>query len=132
VKPIEPDILRSKVAVFVELFKKTREVKHQAELLEEKESGTRNANLARLNILIDLGKSWPLNMIGNGFGETFATRPDISSEHRSRGRVIDGDGQRLRYFFRCATEDKATSDGVPQVVERALKYLSIKNVVPCA
>ena len=31
VKPIEPDILRSKVAVFVELFKKTREIKRQAE-----------------------------------------------------------------------------------------------------
>ena len=35
VKPIEPDILRSKVNVFVELFKKTQEVKHQADLLEE-------------------------------------------------------------------------------------------------
>jgi CheY-like chemotaxis protein len=55
VKPIEPDILRSKVAVFVELFKKTQEVKQQAELLREKNLELENANLARLNMLIDLG-----------------------------------------------------------------------------
>ena len=35
-KPVEPEVLKSKVAVFVELFKKTQEVKHQAELLREK------------------------------------------------------------------------------------------------
>src|SRR3989449_6936224 len=35
VKPVEPEILRSKVAVFVELFKKTREIKRQTELLRE-------------------------------------------------------------------------------------------------
>ncbi len=56
VKPIEPDILRSKVDVFVELFKKTREVERQAELLEEKNLELENANLARLNMLIDLGQ----------------------------------------------------------------------------
>ena len=36
VKPIEPEILRSKVAVFVELFKKTQEIQRQAQLLHEK------------------------------------------------------------------------------------------------
>jgi PAS domain S-box-containing protein len=34
-KPIEPDILTSKVSVFVDLFKKTEEVKRQAETLRE-------------------------------------------------------------------------------------------------
>src|ERR1700730_4072310 len=56
VKPIEPDVLRSKVAVFVELFKKTREIKRQAQLLQEKNLQLENANLARLNMLIDLGR----------------------------------------------------------------------------
>ena len=56
VKPIEPGILRSKVAVFVDLFKKTREVQRQAELLHEKNLQLENANLARLNMLIDLGQ----------------------------------------------------------------------------
>ncbi len=34
-KPFDPDVLRSKVAVFVELFKKTQEIKRQAEQLAE-------------------------------------------------------------------------------------------------
>ena len=42
--------------VFVELFKKTREVKRQAELLKEKNQELENANLERLNMLIDLGQ----------------------------------------------------------------------------
>src|SRR5712692_8198439 len=56
VKPIEPEILRSKVAVFVELYKKTREITHQAQLLHEKNLELESANLARLNMLIDLGR----------------------------------------------------------------------------
>lgn len=37
VKPVDPDILRSKVAVFTELFRKTEQVKRQAEQLVEAE-----------------------------------------------------------------------------------------------
>ncbi len=55
-KPVEPDILRSKVAVFVELFKKTEEIKRQAELLHEKNLELENANLERLGMLIELGQ----------------------------------------------------------------------------
>src|ERR1700730_5938149 len=55
-KPVEPDILRSKVAVFVELFKKTREIKRQAQLLQEKNLELENANLARLKMIIALGQ----------------------------------------------------------------------------
>src|SRR5919199_4155084 len=35
VKPFDPDVLRSKVAVFVELFRRTEQVKQQAEQLVE-------------------------------------------------------------------------------------------------
>jgi len=56
VKPIDPDILRSKVSVFVELFKKTQEIQRQAELLKEQNIQLENANLARLNKLIELGQ----------------------------------------------------------------------------
>src|SRR5260370_13263274 len=50
VKPVDADILRSKVAVFVELFKKNLQIKQQAELLEEKNRELETANLARLNM----------------------------------------------------------------------------------
>src|SRR5258706_10505450 len=56
VKPVDPDILRSKVAVFVELFKKNQKIKNQAALLEAKHRELENANLARLKMLIDLGQ----------------------------------------------------------------------------
>src|SRR5918993_5602775 len=53
-KPVEPDILRSKVAVFVELFKKTEEIKRQAELLHEKNIELESANLQRLHKFFNL------------------------------------------------------------------------------
>ena len=42
VKPFDPVILRSKVAVFVELFEKTREIARQAMLLREQENERRD------------------------------------------------------------------------------------------
>jgi signal transduction histidine kinase/DNA-binding response OmpR family regulator len=55
-KPVEPGILRSKVAVFVELFKKTEEIKRQAALLRAANVALEHANLKRLSTLIELGQ----------------------------------------------------------------------------
>jgi CheY-like chemotaxis protein/anti-sigma regulatory factor (Ser/Thr protein kinase) len=46
VKPVDPAILRSKVAVFVELFEKNREIARQAELLREQEQERREREAA--------------------------------------------------------------------------------------
>jgi CheY-like chemotaxis protein/anti-sigma regulatory factor (Ser/Thr protein kinase) len=46
VKPVDPAILRSKVAVFVELFEKTREIARQARLLQEQEQERREREAA--------------------------------------------------------------------------------------
>jgi signal transduction histidine kinase len=129
VKPIEPDILRSKVAVFVELFKKTQEVKRQAELLEEKNLELENANLARLNMLIDLGQKLAAEHDPERVLEDFcrSARHIVGAQESAVG-VIDSDGKTLRYFFRCAaTEENVANNGVPPVVERALRYLVIKR-----
>src|SRR5262249_4195515 len=45
-KPLVPDVLRSKVAAFVELFRKTEEVKRQGEQLRELERREHEARLA--------------------------------------------------------------------------------------
>jgi signal transduction histidine kinase/DNA-binding NarL/FixJ family response regulator len=127
VKPIEPDILRSKVAVFVELFKKTREVKHQAELLEEKNLELENANLARLNMLIDLGQSLATEHDPAGVLENFcrSARHIVGAQESAVG-VINGNDNTLRYFFRCnPSSENLADEGIPPVVERALKYLVI-------
>ncbi len=125
VKPVEPDVLRSKVNVFVELFKKTREIKHQAQLLQEKNLELEDANLARLNKLIDLGQELAAEHNPWRVLENFcrSARQIVAAEEAAVG-VLNGDGQSLRYFFRCrATGDPATEAGVPPVIEKALVCL---------
>src|SRR2546421_343619 len=135
VKPIEPDILRSKVAVFVELFKKTQEIKSQAQLLQEKNLELENANLARLKMLIDLGQELTAEHDPWRVLENFcrSARQIVEAQESGVG-VINGDGKTLRYFFRCAVNDDAGSPcawgaggdsgkAVPQIARRALKHL---------
>src|SRR5262249_62343246 len=56
IKPIDPEALKAKVAVFVELYRKTEQIKQQADLLREQNIELENANLQRLSRLIDLGQ----------------------------------------------------------------------------
>lgn len=128
VKPIEPDILRSKVAVFVELFKKTREIQRQAQLLHEKNLELENANLARLNMLIDLGQELTAEHDPSRVLENFcrSAREIVEAQESAIG-ILNGDGT-LRYFFRCAPgEENGFSHGVPPVAQRALDTLMIKR-----
>jgi signal transduction histidine kinase/DNA-binding response OmpR family regulator len=125
VKPIEPDVLRSKVNVFVELFKKTQEIQRQAELLKEKNLQLENANLARLNMLIELGQELASQHDPWQVLENFcrSAREIVDSQEAAVG-VLNGDGESLRYFFRCTSnEDHVSSNGIPAVADRALKYL---------
>ncbi|HMC65384.1 MAG TPA: response regulator, partial [Gemmataceae bacterium] len=46
VKPIVPDVLRAKVAVFVELAAKTKEIRHQADLLRDTQVREHERHLA--------------------------------------------------------------------------------------
>lgn len=125
VKPIEPDILRSKVAVFVELFKKTQEVKRQAQLLKEKNLELENANLARLKMLIDLGHELtserdPGQVLGSFCR---AARQIVDAQEAAVG-LIDCDGKTLEYFFRCGADgENSSAKGVPKVLTRALRHL---------
>jgi signal transduction histidine kinase/DNA-binding response OmpR family regulator len=131
VKPIEPDILRSKVAVFVELFKKTREIERQAELLEEKNLQLENANLARLNMLIDLGQQLAAEHDPWRVLENFcrSARKIVDAQEAAVG-LSNNEGETLRYFFCCATDEDVavgSNKGIPKVTERALKYLVTKR-----
>lgn len=137
VKPIEPDILRSKVNVFVELFKKTREIKRQAELLEEKNLELEQANLERLKMLIDLGQELAAEHEPARVLESFcrSARKIIGAQEAAVGIInVPGtpssnrNGDTLSYSFRCAAnENRVLSDEVPQVLERALKYIVTKR-----
>jgi signal transduction histidine kinase/DNA-binding response OmpR family regulator len=110
-KPVEPDILRSKVAVFVELFKKTEEIKQQAELLHEKNLELEYANLQRLGMLIELGQHLAAEHDPSRVLEKFchAARDIIGAAHARVG-VLDGQEGRLHYFFRSDVDAERDDD----------------------
>jgi signal transduction histidine kinase/DNA-binding response OmpR family regulator len=128
VKPIEPEILRSKVAVFVELFKKTLEIQRQAQLLHEKNLELENTNLARLNMLIELGQQLAAEHDPSRVLENFCrSAKQIVEAQESAIGILNSDGT-LRYFFRCAPEgSNGSSNGVPPVAQRALDILMTKG-----
>src|SRR2546430_7411191 len=121
VKPVDPEILRSKVAVFVELFKKTREVKYQAELLRQKNLELESANIARLNMLIDLGQELAAEHDPEKVLERFccSARRILGVEEAAVG-MLDKESETLRYFFRNSHKQTTTPDEIPAPIQRAL------------
>jgi PAS domain S-box-containing protein len=49
-KPVDPDVVRAKVAIFADLFRKDRRLKRQAEALREAERREREHTIARLRL----------------------------------------------------------------------------------
>jgi PAS domain S-box-containing protein len=49
-KPVDPDVVRAKVAIFAELFRKDRRLKRQAEALHEAERREREGTITRLQL----------------------------------------------------------------------------------
>ncbi|HZH91071.1 MAG TPA: response regulator [Pyrinomonadaceae bacterium] len=126
-KPIEPDILRSKVAVFVELFKKTEEIKRQAELLHDKNIELENANLQRLGKLIELGQELAAERDPEQVLEKFcsAARDIIGAEHAGVGVLAQEEGGRtLRYYCHCEVCESGDDENAsPQASEHVLDML---------
>lgn len=124
VKPVEPDILRSKVAVFVELFKKTREVKRQAELLHEKNLELENANLARLAMLIQLGQELAAEHEPIEVLEKFCTsaRRIVGAQEAAIG-LLNAQDQQLHHYFHCGPSEQQYRGGKPALPDQALKTL---------
>lgn len=125
VKPVDPDILRSKVAVFVELFKKNREIKHQAELLREANRELESANLARLKMLIDLGHELaaehdPLQVLTR-FGRS--ARGIVNAEMACVA-ILDEPDRKAGHYFQCDQKSESFSpDPPPELVRRALERI---------
>jgi len=129
VKPVEPEVLRSKVAVFVDLFRKNQEIQHQARLLEEKNRELENANLARLNMLIDLGHDLAAEHDPAQVLVKFcrAARKIVNAEDAAVAG-LDTDGKGIRYFFHCnSKKESASPSGIPSFVQRALDRLTIER-----
>jgi signal transduction histidine kinase/DNA-binding response OmpR family regulator len=125
VKPVEPEILRSKVAVFVELFKKTNEIKRQAQLLHEKNLQLEDANLARLNMLIDLGQELAAERDPAQVLQEFcaSARKIVGAQYTVVG-MLGIDNKTPRHLFHCEADDATgAAKDIPQVSDRVLNIL---------
>lgn len=126
VKPVEPDVLRSKVAVFVELFKKTQETKRQAELLKEKNRQLEESNLARLNMLIQLGQELAAEYEPDQVLVRFcrSARKIVGAEQAGVG-LLDVNKQGVKLQFRCGPD--STHDALAYPFPRSILNSLIKD-----
>lgn len=122
IKPIDPEALKSKVAVFVELFRKTEQVRQQAEMLREKNIEIENANLHRLSRLIDLGQQLVAERDPERLLQTLCQEArDIVGARYATVGLLEEDGETLRHF--CASgvdREAAIRAGLPQANQRFL------------
>ena len=118
-KPVEPEALKSKVAVFVELYRKTEQIKLQAQRNIEIE----NSNLQRLSRLIDLGQRLAAERDPVQVLEKLCdtAREILGARYASIG-VLEDDGVTLRHFFTSGFDgESAIKSGVPQACQHLLK-----------
>jgi signal transduction histidine kinase/DNA-binding response OmpR family regulator len=123
IKPIEPESLKSKVAVFVELYRKTEQIKRQAELLREQNIEIENANLQRLSRLIELGQRLAAERNPERVLKKFcdAAREILGARSATVG-ILEDDGVTLRHFFTSGYDrSDAVNASVPQTCQRFLE-----------
>jgi signal transduction histidine kinase/DNA-binding response OmpR family regulator len=128
IKPIDPEALKSKVAVFTELHRKTEQVKQQAELLREKNIELENANLQRLSRLIEVGQQLSSERDPERLLEKFCHEArDIVGAHYAAVVALDKSSQ--QHFCASGFAREAAIDlGVPEISQRFLngRYKSNK------
>lgn len=123
IKPIDPEALISKVAVFVELFKKTDQVKRQAELLHQKNIELESSNLRRFERLIELGQQLAIEREPESVLAAICNEAcDIMEARYATLGVLADDGQELRHFFTCGLDrEKMISAGLPLACQVVLR-----------
>lgn len=123
VKPVDPDALKAKVAVFVELHRKAEQIKKQADLLREQNIELENANLQRLSRLIELGQRLAAEREPERLLETFCeeTRDILGARYATVG-VLQDDGETMRHFLTCGfNRERAEQAGLPKTCLRMLR-----------
>lgn len=129
IKPLDAAALKAKVAVFVELYKKTEQVKLQAALLHEKNIQLENANFQRLGKLVDLGQQLTAERDPETLLQLFcdASR-DILGARNAYVKIMESDGQSLRYLVGDAVDvETAARVGITKIDLKELNAFSSKS-----
>jgi signal transduction histidine kinase/DNA-binding response OmpR family regulator len=122
IKPLDPDALKAKVNVFVDLFKKTEQVKQQAAMLHEKNIQLENANFQRLGKLVDLGQLLISQREPDRLLQVFckAARDIVGAEYGCV-RIDEGTGEPVRHL---AANDPELCAGLADDIEQISRSIS--------
>jgi signal transduction histidine kinase/DNA-binding response OmpR family regulator len=127
VKPVEPEILRSKVNVFVDLFRKNREIRRQAQLLQEQNVEIESNNLNRLKLLIELGHELVAEHDPHAVLSKFC---------RSSGRLVQAEtaavglldtSQKVFAFFASGPDGETSSCEIAPALQQALDAVVVEQ-----
>jgi signal transduction histidine kinase/DNA-binding response OmpR family regulator len=111
IKPIDPEALKSKVAVFVELYRKNEQVEQQAELLRQKNVELEKANIQRLSRLIELGQQLALERDPELLLEKLCSEAqDILSARYATVGMLEEDAKTISHFFSCGLDSSCGID----------------------
>src|SRR5882724_8668281 len=129
IKPFDPEALKSKVAVFVELYKKTEQVKQQAALLHEKNIQLENANFERLGKLVELGQQLTAQRDPETLLQLVCeAAADILGAQNAFVRINGTAGQSATYFVGGGLDVNAPANlEIGQIDENALESFSSKT-----
>jgi len=128
IKPLDPDALKSKVAVFVELYKKTEQVKLQADQLHEKNIQLENANFERLGKLVELGKRLTAERDPGTLLRLFCEAArDILGARDAYVRIVRKSDQSDRDSSRVAFEAESSSLDSRMIDEKVLRSHSSES-----
>lgn len=129
IKPLDAAALKAKVAVFVELYKKTEQVKLQAALLHEKNIQLENANFQRLGKLVDLGQQLTAERDPETLLQLFCDAArDILGARNAYVKIMEADGQSLRYLVGDAVDvETAARVGITKIDVKMLNAFSSKS-----
>jgi signal transduction histidine kinase/DNA-binding response OmpR family regulator len=128
IKPLDAAALKAKVAVFVELYKKTEQVKLQAAQLHEKNIQLENANFQRLGKLVDLGQQLTAERDPETLLQLFCDAArDILVARNAYVKIMETDGHSLRYLVGDAVDvDTAARVGITKIDVKTLNAFSSK------
>jgi signal transduction histidine kinase/DNA-binding response OmpR family regulator len=115
IKPADPEALKSKVAVFAELYRKTEQVKQQAALLHEKNIELENANLQRLSRLVELGRQLASERDPDALLETFChqARDIVGAQYAAV--ITSDDGNQNQLYASGFDREVALGLGLPEI-----------------
>jgi signal transduction histidine kinase/DNA-binding NarL/FixJ family response regulator len=120
-KPIDPIALKSKVGVFVDLYRKNALSRRQADLLEEKNIQLESANLQRLGRLIEVGQQLSTERDPDRLLQRFCdSARDILAARYAVLSILNSDGTQ-RYSVTSATlSDRETARPVLESAVRSV------------